>query len=80
MPYTLKSLVLVWLAIFGLFAVVASGVVPARMPWLLAVVLGALGAPFVILRDPRDAALAMQSGAPTQETPSRPPRLAFDAV
>ena len=48
-PYTNKSLVFLWLTILGLFALTASGTV-AR-PWLLLLLLVALVAPALILRN-----------------------------
>lgn len=66
MPYTYKSLALVWLTTFALFALTASGVVGTRS--LLPVILGALAAPFIILRTPRAAGAAMES-------PERPPAM-----
>ena len=58
MPYTYKSLALMWLTTFGLFALTASGMVQTR--WLLAVILGALAAPFIILKDPPAAGVAVE--------------------
>jgi hypothetical protein len=50
-PYTYNSLAFVWLTIFGLFALTASGVVAG--PWLLGLTLAALAVPFLILRERR---------------------------
>jgi hypothetical protein len=58
MPYTYKSLAVMWLTTFGLFAFAASGVVGTR--WFLAVILAAVAAPFIILRTPRAAGVAME--------------------
>jgi len=49
MPYTFRSLVFLWVIIFGLFALAGSGVVAG--PWLLLVLAVALAAPAVVLTD-----------------------------
>ena len=46
MPYTYKALALVWVVIFGLFAVAGSGVVVNA--WVLLLVLGALAVPLIL--------------------------------
>jgi len=50
MPFTYKSLAFVWLVIFGLFALTASGVVTGS--WLLLTLPVALAAPALVLRRP----------------------------
>jgi hypothetical protein len=46
MPYTYKSLALLWLITFGLFALTGSGVVAG--PWLLLLIAAMLAAPALI--------------------------------
>lgn len=50
MPYTYKSVAFVWLIIFALFAVSASGVVGGR--WFILLLLVAVAAPSLVLRSP----------------------------
>lgn len=47
MPFTWQALSAVWVIIFGLFALVSSGMVTGNGVWLL--VLGVLAAPAIIL-------------------------------
>ena len=68
MPYTYKSLALMWLTTFGLFALTASGMVQTR--WLLAVILGALAAPFIILKTPPAAGVAVGSQRRARAVPA----------
>ena len=69
-PYTYKSLALVWLIAFVLVALTASGVMGT--PWLLAVMVGALAAPFMILRESRAAGVVMASQAPARAIAAGP--------
>lgn len=48
MPYTPASIAAVWIAIFALLGITASGAVSG--PWLVLVVLGALAAPSLLRR------------------------------
>jgi hypothetical protein len=50
MPYTNRSLAVVWLIAFGLFFLAGSGV--ATGWWLLLMILVALAAPAVLFRNP----------------------------
>ena len=50
MPYTRKSLAMVWLITLGLFVVTGSGAVAGW--WVLLLVLVALAAPALVLRSP----------------------------
>lgn len=50
MSYTYKSLTFVWLMTFGLLALTLSGAVAG--PWRLLLILAALAAPALILRNP----------------------------
>lgn len=53
MPYTYKSLALVWLITFGLVVLTGSGLVAG--PWVLLVLAVALATPVLILRSPASA-------------------------
>ncbi len=48
MPYTSVSIATVWIVIFALLGITASGVVSG--PWLVLVALGALAAPSLLRR------------------------------
>ena len=67
MPYTNKSHVFLWLTILGLFGLTASGAVPRS--WLPLILLVALAAPALILRNQDPVAAIARSRAR--------PRIAF---
>ena len=75
MIYTYKSLGLMWLTTFGLFALTASGAVQTQ--WLLAVILGALAAPFIILRAPRAAGVAVEPQRRAPAVPAARPSVVY---
>lgn len=68
MPYTSLSIATVWIIIFALLGITASGVVNG--PWLVLVALGALAAP-ALLRRPHSMLVKPNPMTPPSFVPLR---------
>lgn len=77
MPYTSRSLIFLWLTTLGLFALTASGAVPGS--WLPLLLLVALTAPGLLLRNQDPVAAIARSRQPTRSVSSARAQSPMDA-